>query len=84
MTRVGPYLWEIDVQDMKLEELDALQSIVNDTIKQRRMEQCYEKKLHDLIDEAKSKGVCFNYNGLCTWICLTETQDKIYASPDGD
>ena len=82
-TKVGPYLWEIDIKDMELEELEALRLIVSDTIKQRRLEQCYEKKLHDLIDEAQSKGVYFNYSSSSMWVSLTEAQEKIYASPIG-
>jgi len=83
MTKVGPYLWEIDIKDMELEELEALQMIVFDTIKQRKLEQQYEQKLHNLIDEAQSQGVYFNYNSPSIWISLTEAQEKIYASPIG-
>lgn len=56
MTRVGQYVWDIDMEGMELDELDALQDAIN-LYRKRKLSDSYHLKLRKLIQEAEANGV---------------------------
>ena len=78
-TRVGPYVWDIDVEAMKIDELRALEQLCRDKRQQKETEQYYQKQLCELLDEAAENNVQLCYSGVDVYLNLTAKRDKIYA-----
>lgn len=72
-TRVGPYLWDIDMDSMELDELRALERLAREKRKQKEAEQLYLNRLKELIEEAKENNVQLVYSSDESWINLSAT-----------
>ena len=68
-TRVGRYVWDIDLDKMDVEELKALDMLCRDKLKQKRAEAIYKEKLVELLAEAAEHNVQ-----------LALSDDNIYAN----
>lgn len=68
-TRVGRYIWDIDIEKMDIEELQALEMLCRDKLKQKRAEAAYKEKLVELLAEAAEHNVQ-----------LVLSDDNIYAN----
>ena len=68
-TRVGQYVWDIDIDKMDIEELKALEMLCRDKLKQKRAEAIYKEKLVELLAEAAEHNVQ-----------LALADDNIYAN----
>lgn len=60
-TRVGKYLWDIDVASMGIEELGALQIIVSDMKEKREEEQKLLNMFKRILEKAEKAGYHFCY-----------------------
>lgn len=68
-TRVGRYVWDIDLDRMDVEELKALSMVCRDKIKQKQAEALYKERLVELLAEAAEHNVQ-----------LALSDDNIYAN----
>lgn len=68
-TRVGRYVWEIDIEKMDIEELKALHMLCRDKIRQKQAEAMYKEKMIELLAEAAKHNVQ-----------LALSDDNIYAN----
>ena len=78
-TRVGPYLWDIDVEAMEIDELKALERLCREKRKQKEAEQLYLNKLNELLEEAAENNVQLYFSDENLYLNLTATREKIYA-----
>lgn len=60
-TRVGPYVWDIDVESMGISELDALLMIVSDMKAKREKEQKLLNLFKRALEKAEEAGYHFCY-----------------------
>jgi len=60
-TRVGKYVWDIDVEAMGIDELDALLMIVSDMKERREKEQRLMNNFEFAIKTAEKAGYHFYY-----------------------
>lgn len=71
-TRVGPYVWDIDIESMEVDELDALLMIVSD-MKAKREKEKKQKLLNELkhtLEKAAEAGYHFYYDNPSTYVNL--------------
>lgn len=60
-TRVGPYVWDIDIGSMGIDELDALLMIVSDMKAKREKEQKLLNMFKHTLEKAEEAGYHFCY-----------------------
>ena len=60
-TRVGKYLWDIDIESMGIDELDALLMIVSDMKNKREKEQKLLNMFKRTLEKAEEAGYHFCY-----------------------
>ena len=75
-TRVGPYVWDIDVDSMELEELMALERLCHDKQKEQLHKE-YRKRLIALIQIALDNGVNFSFEANGEEFYLTDIMDEL-------
>ena len=78
-TRVGPYLWDIDVEAMEIDELRALEQLCRDKRQQKETEQYYQKQLRALLEEAADCDVQLCISDEDLYVNLTVMRKNIYA-----
>ena len=78
-TRVGPYLWDIDVEAMEIDELRALEQLCHERCEQKKVEQWYQNKLRELLEEAAEDNVQLYFSNENLYLNLTATRENIYA-----
>lgn len=60
-TRIGPYLWDVDLENMDIEELDTLATACHFFMK-RKLKEEYKNKMLQLMKEAAAQGLFFYYD----------------------
>ena len=78
-TRVGPYLWDIDVDAMGIEELRALEQLCCDRREQKEKELRYANRLKKLLKEAAEDNIQLIYSNEDCYVNLTAGRESIAA-----
>lgn len=75
-TRVGPYIWDIDIDAMGLEELMALEMLCHDKQKEQLHKEC-RNRLIKAIQNALDNEVNFSFEINGDEIYLTDIMDEL-------
>lgn len=78
-TRVGPYIWDINVEAMEIDELRALEQLCREKRKQKEAEQMYLNKLVELLAEAAEHNVQLIYSNDEAYLNLTAGRFNLAA-----
>ena len=70
-TRVGPYLWDIDVESMGLEELEALSTLISDMKVKREKEQRLLENFKRILKKAEEEGYHFVFEDEHNYVDIT-------------
>lgn len=77
-TRIGKYTWEIDPNEMPMDELKCLKEYLDDMFEIReRDKKVWLNRMYNLIDEAREAGFQFTMFTPCTWTNLTAYKENI-------
>lgn len=60
-TRVGPYIWDIDIDSMGVEELMALKLLCQDKLNEQLRKE-YRNRIIAAIQNALDNGINFSFN----------------------
>lgn len=69
-TRVGQYLWDIDIESMGIDELNALLTIVSDMKEKREKEQKLLNIFKRALEKAEEAGYHFCYETPSVYVNL--------------
>ena len=81
-TRVGPYLWDIDVESMELDELEALGTLVSDMKAKREKEQKLLEHLKRVLKKAEEEGYHFVFEDEHNYVDITSSTRLNYIKLD--
>ena len=75
-TRVGPYIWDIDIDSMGVEELMALKMLCSDKLNEQLRKE-YRNRLIAVIQNALDNGVNFSFEINDEELYLTDIMDEL-------